>query len=58
MLMVRCAVMEKVKITLEGHHELMRKLKKLDERTRKKILKKVARESTCASNEHRPAMKQ
>ena len=37
--------MEKVKITLEGHHELMRKLKKLDERTRKKILKKVARES-------------
>ena len=38
-------MMEKVRVKLEGADELMRKLKKLDDRVKKKVLKKVARES-------------
>lgn len=37
--------MEKVKVSVEGTEEVMRKLKKLDGRIRKKILKRVAREA-------------
>ncbi len=37
--------MEKVRVSVEGAEEVMRKLKRLDDRITKKILKKVARES-------------
>lgn len=37
--------MEKVKVKLEGVEETMRKLKKLDDRLKKRIIKKVGRKS-------------
>ena len=37
--------MEKVRVRVEGVEEVMRKLKKLDDRITKKILKKVSRDA-------------
>ena len=37
--------MEKVKVKLEGVEETMKKLKKLDDRLKKRIIKKVGRKS-------------
>ena len=37
--------MENVKVSIEGAEEVMRKLRKLDDRLKKSILKKVGRKS-------------